>query len=85
MLNPSPLLLCAEVPGTYMDRGELESADGARKACRFKRTWLKGCSGMEDKTFGFQSGKPCLLVKLNRIVNFRPKVSLQKYSVDTQP
>ncbi|XP_062306873.1 sodium/potassium-transporting ATPase subunit beta-1a [Osmerus eperlanus] len=64
---------CGEVPATYRDRGELESGDGVRKACRFKRTWLKGCSGMEDKTFGFQSGKPCLIVKLNRIVNFRPK------------
>lgn len=64
---------CGEVPGVYMERGDLESGEGVRKACRFKRTWLKSCSGLEDPTFGFKQGKPCLLVKLNRIVNFRPK------------
>lgn len=64
---------CGDVPSQYKNRGELESDMGTRKACRFKKSWLGACSG-EDPSFGFNEGKPCILVKLNRIVNFRPKV-----------
>lgn len=42
-----------------------ESAE--RKACRFKRSWLGECSGIEDKTFGYSNGKPCILLKMNRV------------------
>lgn len=64
---------CGEVPKTYIDRGALESNDGQRSACRFKRTLLGDCSGIGDKSYGFAAGKPCLIVKLNKIVNFRPR------------
>ncbi|XP_026120176.1 sodium/potassium-transporting ATPase subunit beta-233-like [Carassius auratus] len=66
---------CGEQLKTYTDRGPLESDEGVRKACRFDRAWLKDCAGIEkkDEDFGFKEGKPCLIVKLNRIVNFRPR------------
>ncbi|XP_077964825.1 sodium/potassium-transporting ATPase subunit beta-1a [Gasterosteus aculeatus] len=64
---------CGDVPGTYMDRGTLEDNLGQRKACRFKRSLLGVCSGLENPQYGFDTGKPCIIVKLNRIVNFRPK------------
>ncbi|XP_017573222.1 sodium/potassium-transporting ATPase subunit beta-1b [Pygocentrus nattereri] len=64
---------CGEQPDEYKHRGDLESEIGVRKACRFSRSLLGPCSGVEDKDFGFSDGKPCLIVKLNRIVNFRPK------------
>ncbi|KAL7891215.1 hypothetical protein AOLI_G00006910 [Acnodon oligacanthus] len=64
---------CGETPDAYKNRGELESDIGVRKACRFKKALLGACSGIEDNTFGFKDGKPCLIVKLNRIVNFRPR------------
>lgn len=62
-------------PSEYRNRGELESDIGVRKVCRFSRALLGPCSGLEDREFGFKEGKPCVIVKLNRIVNFRPKVN----------
>lgn len=63
-------------PEGYKNRGDLETEIGIRKACRFAKHNLGPCSGEEDQLFGFSEGKPCLIVKLNRIVNFRPKVNL---------
>lgn len=65
-----------EQPESYKDRGELESEMGVRKACRFPKSILGPCSGVEDQHFGYLVGQPCLIVKLNRIVYFRPKVRL---------
>uniref|UniRef100_A0A3P8TQM2 Sodium/potassium-transporting ATPase subunit beta n=1 Tax=Amphiprion percula TaxID=161767 RepID=A0A3P8TQM2_AMPPE len=64
---------CGATPLSYIERGSLESDAGQRKACRFLSSWLGSCSGEPDSTFGFKDGKPCMIVKLNRIVNFRPR------------
>lgn len=66
--------LFAESPKTYTERGKLEEDHGVRKSCHFYKSHLGSCSGETDDSFGFSEGKPCLIVKLNRIVNFRPKV-----------
>lgn len=71
-----PFASAAGSPRPYTERGTVESDSGQRKACRFNRTLLGSCSGLTDSTYGFKEGKPCLIVKLNRIVNFRPKVGL---------
>jgi len=63
---------CGAAPGEYRNRGDLEGDAGERKACRFNKDWLGSCAGT-DGHFGFKDGKPCIIVKLNRIVNFRPK------------
>jgi len=73
---------CGDQPDTYKMRGDLEGNEGQKRACRFKKAWLRGCSGNDDdNTYGFKDGKPCLIVKLNRIVYFRPRAPLKNESV----
>ncbi|KAK5875340.1 hypothetical protein CesoFtcFv8_027825 [Champsocephalus esox] len=78
---------CGEEAVEYKNRGDLESDVGIRKACRFSRSWLGPCSGLDDPYFGFKEGKPCFIVKLNRIVNFRPKPPTSNESIpdEAQP
>lgn len=72
---------CGDAPQSYRNRGTLENDTGMRKACRFDRSWLENCSGDRDKTYGFKEGKPCIIAKLNRIINFRPRVPSDNQSV----
>lgn len=37
------------------------------KACQFPVTLLEECSGVNDPSFGYSSGHPCVLVKMNRV------------------
>ncbi|XP_028671704.1 protein ATP1B4 isoform X1 [Erpetoichthys calabaricus] len=46
--------------------------DAVRTACQFKRSFLGNCSGIEDPSFGYSEGKPCILMKMNRIVGYLP-------------
>ncbi|XP_068176595.1 sodium/potassium-transporting ATPase subunit beta-1a [Antennarius striatus] len=72
---------CGDIPDAYRERGSLENNAGQRKACRFSRSLLGSCSGMIDPSYGFKEGKPCLIVKLNRIVNFRPRAPINNESL----
>ncbi|XP_075040482.1 protein ATP1B4 [Mixophyes fleayi] len=56
-------------PGQYfLQEGEEHEE---RKACRFRRSELQNCSGIMDPTFGFSQGKPCFLLKMNRILGYK--------------
>ncbi|XP_075692751.1 protein ATP1B4 [Rhinoderma darwinii] len=55
-------------PGKYFLQEGEENVE--RKACQFRRSLLKNCSGIEDPSFGFSYGKPCILLKMNRIVGY---------------
>uniref|UniRef100_A0A3Q2QHL6 Sodium/potassium-transporting ATPase subunit beta n=1 Tax=Fundulus heteroclitus TaxID=8078 RepID=A0A3Q2QHL6_FUNHE len=67
--------------GGKYNRLSLSDPPGQKKSCRFQKTLLESCSGKDDDTFGFKQGNPCLIVKLNRIVNYRPRAP----SNDTLP
>lgn len=72
-LNPEIFRDCSAVPTTYTDQGPIPE-DGSKKlSCRFDRSWLGSCSGLQDPTFGFREGRPCVIIKMNRILGFKPK------------
>lgn len=57
-------------PGEY--NLQEDDDDMNKKACRFKRASLSLCSGLSDPNFGYHEGKPCILLKMNRIIGLKP-------------
>lgn len=51
--------------GQYSEQDE----EPQKKVCQFRRSLLHHCSGMEDTTFGYAKGQPCIIVKMNRVGN----------------
>uniref|UniRef100_A0A3Q3DN91 Sodium/potassium-transporting ATPase subunit beta n=1 Tax=Hippocampus comes TaxID=109280 RepID=A0A3Q3DN91_HIPCM len=75
-----PLLLSEGYNDTeqekYLDclEGQYFLQDDAleKKVCRFRRGYLSLCSGLSDINFGYSEGRPCVLLKLNRIIGLKP-------------
>lgn len=40
--------------------------------CYFNRSLLANCSGLNDLSYGYASGQPCVLVKINRVIGYKP-------------
>ncbi|XP_033839666.1 sodium/potassium-transporting ATPase subunit beta-2-like [Periophthalmus magnuspinnatus] len=52
------------------DSGEVRN--NPKRSCQFNRTALDLCSGLVDRSYGYSSGQPCVLLKLNRVIGMLP-------------
>ncbi|KAI1902805.1 hypothetical protein AGOR_G00019900 [Albula goreensis] len=52
------------------DSGEVRN--NPKRSCQFNRTMLEECSGLTDRYYGYHDGKPCVLIKLNRVIGLLP-------------
>lgn len=56
------------VPDKYYfqsDSGSLKNYP--KRSCQFKRSLLGDCSGIEDKSYGYGDGQPCVIIKFNKV------------------
>lgn len=68
-------LLCAGYNDSVQESNELclvgeytqQDRQPVKKACQFKRSVLQQCSGLRDSSFGYADGKPCVIIKMNRV------------------
>ncbi|XP_046886708.1 potassium-transporting ATPase subunit beta-like [Hypomesus transpacificus] len=41
-------------------------------SCPFTQSMLGPCSGLNDTSFGYKTSMPCVIIKMNRVINFLP-------------
>lgn len=69
------LLVCAEYNDSVQGSNDLclvgeyteQDHEAIKKVCQFKRSILQQCSGLSDSSFGYAEGKPCVIIKMNRV------------------
>nr|XP_030135367.1 potassium-transporting ATPase subunit beta isoform X2 [Taeniopygia guttata] len=57
---------------TYFIQDTFDGPNKTKLSCKFTSDMLQNCSGITDPTFGFPEGKPCFIIKMNRIIKFYP-------------
>ncbi|XP_066514764.1 potassium-transporting ATPase subunit beta-like [Hoplias malabaricus] len=59
-------------PGKYFFQPNFNAPKHTKWSCPFYQRTLGNCSGIEDPTFGYNTAQPCVIIKMNRIINFLP-------------
>ncbi|KAM9391066.1 potassium-transporting ATPase subunit beta-like isoform 1-T2 [Salvelinus alpinus] len=63
---------CNCTRGEYFKQEKFEAPHHTKYSCRFTQSMLGRCSGLDDPTFGYNGTTPCVIIKMNRIINFLP-------------
>lgn len=58
--------------GKYFFQKKASTPHHTKQSCAFTQDMLGNCSGLEDPTFGYADGNPCVIIKMNRVINFLP-------------
>ncbi|XP_008303931.1 potassium-transporting ATPase subunit beta [Stegastes partitus] len=58
--------------GKYFIQNTYSAPKHTKWVCPFTQSMLGACSGLEDPTFGYNCTMPCVIIKMNRIINFLP-------------
>ncbi|KAI9527183.1 hypothetical protein NQZ68_032763 [Dissostichus eleginoides] len=56
----------------FIQEDSREVRNNPKRSCQFNRTLLQDCSGLSDRFYGYSQGKPCVLIKLNRVIGMLP-------------
>ncbi|KAK3527564.1 hypothetical protein QTP86_026632 [Hemibagrus guttatus] len=56
----------------YIQEDSDNVKNNPKRSCKFKRSWLDDCSGSDDRFYGYYDGKPCVIIKLNRVIGMLP-------------
>lgn len=76
LINVYPRLCLSEYNETQQQKNKnciegqhymQEDGNKTKEVCRFRRDILSLCSGLSDTNFGYSEGKPCVLLKMNRV------------------
>lgn len=51
----------------YFFQESFRAPNHTKFSCKFTADMLQNCSGLVDPSFGFAEGKPCFIIKMNRV------------------
>lgn len=70
---------------TYFIQDTFDGPNKTKLSCKFTSDMLQNCSGITDPTFGYPEGKPCFIIKMNRVsTSSRCRAEKMKSSLSLQ-